>query len=277
MNALLISPLMAPPASLLAGLLLMFLIARLGRGAFPLRLFGASLSIGLIMAVLILFVEAPFSLKTNSHGLSPLTIAFLIAGLPEEAVKLAGAYFFVRPHYLRRSSRDLVLGSASVALGFALLENLLYVQGAGANWGQLAFSRALTAVPFHVLLGLIGGRALARADVEPSRFRAGARIFATWILLALLHGFYDFPLMSMNMGMPPASFVVHLAGRLAIAPVTLLFLVLLGALIVISALAMTSVRGLDRAPFRAGAPRRRWASSTISCSRARPAMSLRRC
>ena len=252
MNALLTSPLMAPPASLLAGLLLMFLIARLGRGAFPLRLFGASLSIGLVMAVLILFVEAPFNFKTNAHGLSPLTIAFLIAGLPEEAAKMAGAYFFVRPHYLRRSSRDLVLGAASVALGFALLENLLYVQGAGAHWGQLAFSRALTAVPFHVLLGFIGGRALARADVEPNRRRAGARIFATWILLALLHGLYDFPLMTMNAGVAPASFIARLANRLAIAPSALLFLALLGALVAISALAMASLRGLDRAPFRSG-------------------------
>ncbi len=252
MNAPMLSPLIAPPASLLGGLLLAFLIARLGRGAFPIRLFGASIAIGLVMGVCILFVESPFDLKANQHGFSKLAISFLFAGFPEEAAKIAGAFFFVRPHYLRRSSRDLVLGAASVALGFALLENLLYVQGAGAHWGRLAFARAITAVPFHVLLGLIAGRALALAELSADKIRAVARVAATWIVVASLHGLYDFALLSLAAGPPFPDIVTALASRGHIAPAPLLLIALLGALFAICALACAAPRNLDLAPFRAG-------------------------
>ena len=83
--------------------------------------------------------------------------AFVLAGLGEEGAKLAAGYFFVRPDYERRTARDLALGVASVALGFALLENVLYVFAAADRWPATALSRMTTAVPVHALIGLVLG------------------------------------------------------------------------------------------------------------------------
>ena len=251
MNAPMLSPLIAPPASLLGGSLLAFLIARLGRGAFPIRLFGASIAIGLVMGVCILFVELPFDLKANQHGFSKLAISFLFAGFPEEAAKIAGAFFFVRPHYLRRSSRDLVLGAASVALGFALLENLLYVQGAGAHWGRLAFARdhrRSVSRPARsnrrprpcagrIECGQDPSRRARRGDLDcrgqparPLRFR-----------IALARRRAAISRHRNGPGEPRP----YRAGAL-------LLIALLGALFAICALACAAPRNLDLAPFRAG-------------------------
>jgi len=248
MSATVTSPFAAVPAALLAGLLLTLLIARLGRGEFPIRLFGAALSLGVVMAALIVALEGPFNLRTNAHGFSALTRAFGFAGFPEEAAKMAAAYFFLRPHYLCRTRRDLVLGAAAAALGFALLENILYVAAAGENWGAVATVRAVASVPIHVFLGVAGGFAVAQAEYAASPFRAGVRVAATWIAISVLHGFCDLPLLIANAKPPYPNYVELLAGKIGVSAVSFLFCVLLATSICVCFLAFYDLRSLDRAP-----------------------------
>ena len=249
MNAFLASPFAAQPAALLVGLLLAWLVMRLGRGAFPLRLFGAAMSIGAVMGTLILFLETPFELHANPHGFSPFTIAFVFAGLPEEAAKMIGVYFLLRPYYLNRNSHDLVLAAASLALGFALLENMLYISAAGENWGRLALTRALTAVPFHMFLGLSGGYAIARADLSASRLGRWPRILAAWAGLGILHAAYDLSLFLLKGEAAAPPVVGRVANGLGLAPATMLYALMLGALAVICVMALVSLWRLDRPPF----------------------------
>lgn len=135
---------MAVPAALLGGLLLVLLIIRLGRRRFSLQLFGVSLFGGVLAAIPLLLI-AIFTAKLQtpfSPLWQPVFNAFINAGLFEETAKLVAIYSFVRSHYLRRTSVDLVLGAASVALGFALLENVIYVAGNANNWQNIALLRA---------------------------------------------------------------------------------------------------------------------------------------
>jgi RsiW-degrading membrane proteinase PrsW (M82 family) len=78
------------------------------------------------------------------------------------------------------------------SLGFATLENILYVAKGGL---AVAVLRAFSSVPGHACMGAIMGSYVARG-----RF-SGKRNHPIWIgLLAafLLHGLYDFPLFAIR-------------------------------------------------------------------------------
>jgi RsiW-degrading membrane proteinase PrsW (M82 family) len=119
--------------------------------------------------------------------------AFLQAGFVEEAFKL----LILVGYCMRQSAFDepmdgLVYGAVA-SLGFAGLENVLYVAEAlESNWRDVAVMRALTAVPGHAVFGVVMGFFCARAHFDPER----RRFWLTCALLVpgLLHGLYDWPL-----------------------------------------------------------------------------------
>jgi tetratricopeptide (TPR) repeat protein/RsiW-degrading membrane proteinase PrsW (M82 family) len=196
MNIVLSSRILALPAALIAGALVALVILRLGRKSFSPRLFGVAIACGAMIAFLpaaIGVVEAQLHLSLTPFWDAAVK-AFVLAGLAEEGAKLAAAYFLVRPYYERRTARDLVLGVAAVALGFALLENVLYVFAAADRWPATALARMATAVPIHALIGLVLGAGLARADSARSGAMRALLLARAWLIAALLHGFYDFPL-----------------------------------------------------------------------------------
>ena len=251
MSVTLVSPFAALPAALLAGVLLALLIVRLGRGEVPAGLLGAGLSLGVVMGTLILVLEAPFRLQANVYGFSPLAVAFGFAGFPEEAAKMAAVIFFLRPHYLRRSPRALVVGAAMAALGFALFENVLFVAAAGQQWGTLALTRAVTAVPVHVFLGIVGVLAIARAEFAGSRLRAGLGIAVAWVVVSILHGSYDLPVILLKGRPPYPAFIGAAAGALGVSAATALYALLLSATTCLCLFAFLALRALDQPPFPA--------------------------
>jgi lipoprotein NlpI len=249
MNAPTLSPFAALPTVLISGLLLALAIVRLGRGKFPVALFGAAFSIGVVMGTLVLMAVSPFELKANPHHFSAAAQAFGFAGFPEEAAKFAGVYLFIRPHWLRRDGRDLALGAAVAALGFALFEDVLYIAAAGRNWGGVAAARAVTAIPVHVLLGLFGGVALARAERATTPLAAATRIGAAWLVASLLHGLYDFGLIAAAAKPPYPPYVDAAAQRAGVGALPLLHAVSLCASVAIVALGLLSARALSRPPL----------------------------
>ena len=52
---------------------------------------------------------------------------------------------------------DGVVYGTAIGLGFAAVENLLYLLGAGTHWGTLAIIRGVLSVPLHGALGAIAG------------------------------------------------------------------------------------------------------------------------
>ena len=74
-----------------------------------------------------------------------------------------------------------------VSLGFAAVENVLYVTGSGFSTG---ISRAITAVPAHAIFGVTMGFYFGMArffERERMQFKAKALLYPI-----LLHGIYDF-------------------------------------------------------------------------------------
>ncbi|MGA2043798.1 MAG: tetratricopeptide repeat protein [Roseiarcus sp.] len=190
------SHLLALPAALVAGALVALVVFRLGRGGFSPRLFGVAVASGAMLAFLPATL-GPFLARLHLALPPPWDIAFMafvLAGLAEEGTKLAAAWLFVRPYYERRTNSDLVLGVASVALGFALIENVVYLFAAADRWPATALARMATAVPFHALVGLVLGGGLARAEAAGPGAARALLVARAWLIAAALHGFYDFPL-----------------------------------------------------------------------------------
>ena len=122
-----------------------------------------------------------------------LAAAFLTAALPEDLAKFAVLYFFC----LRRSEFNepmdgLVYGVAA-SMGFAALENVLYVFEGGLG---LAAMRAFTAVPSHAMHGAIMGYFLALYRFLPHR--RGFFLAMALLIPMFLHGAYDFPVLTIG-------------------------------------------------------------------------------
>jgi len=129
------------------------------------------------------------SLPLGSGTLHPLMFGlwiFLGVALLEEGAKRLGLELRIRRDPNVNEPFDWIVYSVAVALGFATLENLLYVLPGGAGTGVV---RALTAVPAHALNGTLMGHRLALAELEPERARRHR-----WLAVlepTAWHGAYD--------------------------------------------------------------------------------------
>ena len=123
----------------------------------------------------------------------PMAIGcFLVIGPAEELAKFLAVRLFVYRNKEFNEPLDGIIYAAAAALGFASLENVLYVidwHTGHVQWGALGI-RSLLALPGHVIFATTWGYALGR-----QKFDASYRVWPMVILAALLHGLYDFLLM----------------------------------------------------------------------------------
>jgi RsiW-degrading membrane proteinase PrsW (M82 family) len=148
--------------------------------------------LGLLSTVPVIVLAFPLDRFHPRFG-GPLQLAlyeaFILAAIPEELLKL----LVVRGYSARRQSfdepMDGIVYGATAALGFAALENALYVMDGG--W-MTALVRAVTAVPMHAAAGAILGYGVARGRFSSS---GRAAVLTAWGAAVLVHGLYDFGLL----------------------------------------------------------------------------------
>lgn len=119
---------------------------------------------------------------------SRLWTAFVTAGLVEELCKLAVVYLTVYRNPHLNEPYDAVLYAAAASLGFATLENILYVLEGGVGIGIM---RAILSVPGHALYGVTMGQYLGLAKFHPSRGLGPLYLGLALLVPTLLHGLYD--------------------------------------------------------------------------------------
>jgi RsiW-degrading membrane proteinase PrsW (M82 family) len=107
---------------------------------------------------------------------------FFVAGMVEEFLKAAIVERAALQKGWMKTPIDAIIYSGATALGFAAVENLLYVTSAGFS---TAILRSVTAVPAHLMFGIIMGTYFARS-LWANKSRAWA-----YIVPALVHGLYD--------------------------------------------------------------------------------------
>lgn len=155
--------------------------------------------LGALITVPIMFVENLLDdywtnkFLADAHKLTNAAyVAFIVAAFTEEAFKYL-AFFFIWRNKNFNELFDGIVYAVFISLGFASIENILYVFQHGTEVGLL---RAFTAVPAHALFGVTMGYYFGTAKFYPKQ-RAGKLILAI-IVPILLHGIYDFILMSEN-------------------------------------------------------------------------------
>ncbi len=187
MNLLLIS--VAPVA-----IILVYIYYRDKYEKEPLSLLIKGLLAGMIIVLPVIFAEKLVSsslpyIFSENVGMA-FGNAFLVAALCEEGFKLLAIYVLIwrNPNFNERF--DGIVYAVFVSLGFALIENIMYVFSNGFDVG---ISRAFTAVPAHAMFAIMMGYYLGLAKfIRTERIK----YFALALLIPILvHGFYDFILM----------------------------------------------------------------------------------
>ena len=124
---------------------------------------------------------------TPSNIVETTLVAFFSAAIPEESLKLLVLWLVLRKNPYFDEHYDGIVYAVSVGLGFAGLENIMYVMGEEA-WVTVAISRALLAVPGHYAFAIIMGYYYSIYHFVDHSPKVGACILLVPIIL---HGIYD--------------------------------------------------------------------------------------
>lgn len=138
-----------------------------------------------------------------SYG-EPLYTSFAVAALCEESFKFIALTLLVWKNSYFNEKFDGIVYAVYVSMGFALVENLMYVLQSGSDVG---LSRALTAVPAHAIFAISMGFYLGLAKFS-SRNR-WLKVLGALIVPIVLHGTYDYILMS-NINYLLLTFIIYL-------------------------------------------------------------------
>ncbi len=159
----------------------------------PLQLLWKALLAGALIVIPVIFIEQflsiflplfPGILNAAYHG-------FVVAACTEESFKFLALFLLFWKTNIFNEKFDGIVYAAFISLGFAGVENVMYVLQFGASTGV---TRALTAVPAHAVLGVTMGFYAGQARFyDKQRKELLKKAIGIPILL---HGIYDFILMT---------------------------------------------------------------------------------
>lgn len=152
---------------------------------------------GMLASIPILIVERLLSRFNFFQGMIGVAIqAFVVIGLTEEFFKrwvvVKGALF--NKNFSEKL--DGIIYCVMASLGFALVENVMYVFQYSAVDPSVWLTRAIVSVPTHMLLGIIMGYYLGLSRFGDKRGNTLKYYKLALVVPALLHGAFDFILMA---------------------------------------------------------------------------------
>ena len=115
--------------------------------------------------------------------------AFYLAALPEETAKLIILWFFLRSCSYFDEHMDGIVYAVCVSLGFAALENVVYLFANYPDIIGVGISRSLFAVPGHFFFGVLMGYYYSLAKY--SKVDKLYYMILTLLAPVLAHGCYD--------------------------------------------------------------------------------------
>lgn len=197
-------------ASITPVLILLYLIFKKDKNKEPIGLlakcfFGGFLSIiiALIIGLLMTYIGNAF----QSPLFKSFYDAFFVAAIPEEFSKFIILYWIIWKSKFFDEHYDGIIYAVFVSLGFALVENILYVFESGIG---IAFMRAILAVPGHGLFAVAMGYFLSLAKFNKQSNLQKYLVLSLVVPIGL-HGTYDFLIMySSNLSKEDAGYAVIL-------------------------------------------------------------------
>ena len=140
----------------------------------------------IITTILYMFFDLFLPLPDDYSIWQQFVKAFFVVGFIEEFSKYIMVRGFLQPRKVFNEPYDGIIYAVMVSMGFAAVENLMYVLQGGMN---VALLRAFTAIPAHATFGIIMGYYMGKAKFSQNRH--------LWNLVGLFtavlfHGAYDF-------------------------------------------------------------------------------------
>lgn len=144
------------------------------------------------------FLSLVFTLPFSAAGVEAsagqsvfeaISKAFCLAAIPEETAKLIMLWIFLRRCSYFDEHMDGIVYAVCVSLGFAALENVVYLISNYPNIIGVGISRSLFAVPGHFFFGVLMGYyySMAKFGKKDKRFY----MILTLLAPVLAHGCYD--------------------------------------------------------------------------------------
>ncbi len=142
-----------------------------------------SLCLSVPFGLIGLYVDEPTSVSDS------IRIAFLGAAIPEECAKLFMLWLLLRKNRYFDEKMDGIVYAVCVTLGFAALENVMYVFGNYNEWLSTGIVRALFAVPGHFIYGILMGYYYSMVAFYPKTQLKNKIMVLVAPIIA--HGIYD--------------------------------------------------------------------------------------
>jgi len=155
----------------------------------PIRLLIFSLFAGALTVIPILILEGFLDSFTEWFPglMAAAWKAFIVAAFSEELFKYIALYLLIWKSRQFNEKFDGIVYATYISLGFAAVENILYVTGSGVETGIM---RAITAVPAHAIFGITMGFYFGLAKFYEKERKSLK--FKALLYPILLHGIYDF-------------------------------------------------------------------------------------
>ena len=125
-----------------------------------------------------------------------VSTAFFAAAIPEEVAKFFVLWLLLRKNRYFDERMDGIVYAVCVSLGFAALENIIYLFSNAESYLSIGIGRAIFAIPGHFCFGIMMGYYYSLA-----KFYSMNRKRNTILMLVvpiLIHGLYDSILFIMN-------------------------------------------------------------------------------
>ncbi len=154
---------------------------------FLLKIFvlGASASV-LITVVINALASSILPLTDTKSVFQQLIKAFVVVALVEEFSKYIIVRYFAQTKKEFNEPFDGIVYAVMVSMGFAALENVLYVYQYGIATG---ITRAFTAVPAHATFAILMGYFMGKAKFSKNKIQFN---LLGLLVATIFHGAYDF-------------------------------------------------------------------------------------
>jgi RsiW-degrading membrane proteinase PrsW (M82 family) len=114
--------------------------------------------------------------------------SFVVIAPIEEAVKLSVVLLFIWKNPAFNEENDGIVYVGATSIGFAMLENVLYVVQSGFFTGIM---RAVTSVPLHTFTGVLMGYFVGIAKFAPTVRSKNNNIMKGFLIAYTIHAVYD--------------------------------------------------------------------------------------
>jgi len=179
--------------------LIIFLLAVDRHDREPIRLLSKVFLFGALSSIPILVIEmilVRFNIFVGLLGI--LFQAFIVAGLTEEFIKRMVVMRIAFRHPAFNEKMDGIIYSAFAALGFAAVENVMYLFSYFQETPSVAFYRAIFSVPGHMLFAVTMGYYLALSKYAQSPGMSRKYYSRSLLYPVLLHGTFN-TILSLNL------------------------------------------------------------------------------